>query len=55
MTGGVDLAVSTAVPAPPAASAVVTVLERTILYQSRFPLPASPAFSPIRPPPNRLG
>jgi hypothetical protein len=55
MTGGLDLAVSTAVPTPPAASPVVVTLERAVSYQSLFPLPPSPAFSPIPPPPNRVG
>jgi len=55
MTGGLDLAVSTAVPAPPLALPAVAAPPRVALDPSLFPLPPSPLFSPTPPPPNGLG
>jgi len=54
MTGGSDLAISVAVPAPFAAEP--TILEPVVepSRASRFPLPSSPSFAPVSPPPNRL-
>ncbi|HYL55414.1 MAG TPA: hypothetical protein VEU73_07535 [Gemmatimonadales bacterium] len=54
MTSGLDLAVSTAAPTPPVGSPVVAVPMMIVMDRSRFPLPPSPAFSPIPPPPNRV-
>ena len=55
MTGGSDLAVSTAMPTPPAPSAVVAGAERVAVFPSRFPIPPSPVFAPTPPPPNGRG
>jgi len=55
MTGGLDLAVSTAAPTPPVRSPVVTVPTIMVIDPPYFPLPPSPAFSPITPPPNVVG
>ena len=55
MTGGSDLAVSTAVPAPPVASPVVPMAAEIVVASSLFPLPPSPSFTPVPPPPNGLG
>src|SRR6266850_754036 len=55
MTGGLDLAVSTAVPAPRLALPAVAAPPRVALDPSLFPLPPSPLFSPTPPPPNGLG
>jgi hypothetical protein len=54
MTGGLDLAVSTAAPTPPVGSpaAVPTII---VLDRPHFTLPPSPTFSPITPPPNVVG
>lgn len=54
MTGGSDLALSVAVPAPLGAepAMLLPVAERWDV--SPFPLPPSPAFPPVSPPPNRL-
>jgi len=54
MTGGLDLAVSPAVPAPlaPAPAILSPVLEPS--SPSLFLLPPSPAFPPVSPPPNGL-
>jgi len=55
MTGGLDLAVSTAVPAPPTPHvAVVAPITRTANPRP-FTLPPSPALSPVPPPPIVLG
>src|SRR5690348_490225 len=55
MTGGLDLAVSTAVPTPPTPHlAVATPITRTANSRS-FTLPPSPALSPVPPPPIVLG
>ncbi len=55
MTGGLDLAVSTAVPTP----LVPQVATRPVVVESQhpplFPLPSSPAFTPASPPPIGLG
>jgi len=55
MTGGSDLAVSTAVPTPPTPVLTLVAPLRHAEYASLFPLPASPAFTPVPPPPNGLG
>jgi hypothetical protein len=55
MTGGSDLAVSTAVPTPPGPSPDVAGAERVPLLSARFPLPPSPVFAPTPPPPNGRG
>ncbi|HMH83271.1 MAG TPA: hypothetical protein VK531_10400 [Gemmatimonadales bacterium] len=55
MTGGLDLAVSTAVPTPPVASPAVAAIVRVVTYPSLFPLPPSPLLGPTPPPPNGLG
>src|SRR5690242_5841256 len=55
MTGGSDLAVSTAVPTPPVAAPAVAIPVGIVLYQSVSPLPASPSFAPVPPPPNGVG
>jgi hypothetical protein len=54
MTGGWDLAVSPAVPAPLAAPAAIPAPAAEPNVPSRFPLPSSPAFPPVSPPPNGL-
>ncbi|MGH7548010.1 MAG: hypothetical protein ACREMM_07540 [Gemmatimonadales bacterium] len=54
MTGGSDLALSPAVPAPVVAPPVVTPTVRAQLDPSPFSLPPSPSFAPIPPPPNGL-
>jgi hypothetical protein len=54
MTGGLDLAVSTAAPTPPVVSPVVVRPTVLVMDRSRFLVPPSPAFSPISPPPNRV-
>src|SRR5256885_6903002 len=55
MTGGLDLALSTAVPTPemPGLTPVAPTAQPS--DPSLFPLPASPSFAPIPPPPNGLG
>jgi len=55
MTGGLDLAVSTAAPTPPVGSPVVAVPTMIVIDAPRVPLPPSPAFSPITPPPHVVG
>jgi hypothetical protein len=55
MTGGSDLAVSMAVPTPPVASPLVAVPDAAPMDAGLFPLPPSPVFPPIPPPPNGLG
>ena len=55
MTGGLDLAVSTAVPTAPVAAPAVAVPVGIAMYQSVSPLPASPSFAPVPPPPNGVG
>jgi hypothetical protein len=55
MAGGLDLAVSTAAPTPPVPSPGVVVPTVLLMNPSTFPLPPSPAFSPLFPPPNRVG
>src|SRR3989449_3280748 len=54
MTGGLDLAVSPAVPAPLDVEPVIATPLAASSYASLFPLPASPAFPPASPPPNGL-
>jgi hypothetical protein len=54
MTGGLDLAVSPAVPAPLPAEPVIEVRIAASSYGSAFPLPPSPVFAPTPPPPNGL-
>ncbi len=54
MTGGLDLAVSPAVPTPLPAEPVIRVPVPVPSSASLFPLPASPAFPPVSPPPNGL-
>lgn len=55
MTGALDLAVSTAAPTPatPTVTLVARVAEPPAL--SLFPLPTSPSFAPVPPPPNGVG
>jgi len=55
MTGGLDLAVSTAVPTPdvPQVASLPPVIDP--VHPSLFPLPSSPAFTPTPPPPIGLG
>ncbi len=55
MTGGSDLAVSTAAPTPLAAPPVLALPTEMMTHLALFPLPASPAFPPASPPPIRLG
>jgi hypothetical protein len=55
MTGGSDVAVSTAVPTPPTPELTLTAPRAHPASRSRFPLPASPAFTPVPPPPIRPG
>ena len=55
MTGGLDLAVSSAVPAPLAHDVGLRPPVVAPLPTSRFPLPASPTYAPTPPPPNALG
>jgi hypothetical protein len=54
MTGGLDVAVSVALPAPLATQLVVTVARRVAAHPSPFSLPPSPSFAPESPPPNAL-
>ncbi len=54
MTGGLDLAVSVAVPAPLAAEPTVLLPVAEPSDVSLFPLPSSPSFAPVSPPPNGL-
>jgi len=54
MTGGLDLAVSPAVPAPLDVEPVIATPLAAASYAPLFPLPASPAFPPASPPPNGL-
>jgi len=54
MTGGSDLAMSPAVPAPLVAQPVVAVALRCASHPSPFPVPPSPSFAPESPPPNAL-
>src|SRR4029077_9791957 len=53
MSGGLDLALSAAAPTPPGVSPIVVVLMVLAMNPSAFPLPPSPLFSPVLPPPNR--
>jgi hypothetical protein len=55
MTGGLDLAVSTAVPTPLGHHVMLRPPVVMPLLASRFPRPASPSYSPTPPPPNALG
>ncbi len=55
MAGGLDLAVSTAVPTPPVVPPLLAMPRLIVMDRSRFALPPSPAFSPISPPPNGVG
>jgi hypothetical protein len=55
MTGGSDLAVSTAVPAPPVSLPILSTPSEMATSPSLFPLPPSPFFTPTPPPPNGLG
>jgi hypothetical protein len=52
--GGGDLVVSEAFPTVPAVLPAVATPVRTTAYVSRFPLPPSPAFPPLSPPPIAL-
>ncbi|HYT03316.1 MAG TPA: hypothetical protein VEM13_00370 [Gemmatimonadales bacterium] len=54
MTGGVDLAVSPAVPTPLPAEFVIGAPLAVASSPSLFPLPSSPSFPPVSPPPNVL-
>jgi len=54
MTGGSEMAVSPATPAPLATPLVVPVAQRVAAQRSPFPLPPSPCFAPESPPPNAL-
>jgi len=54
MTGGSDLAVSAALPAPLVAPPVVTIAARVQPCLSPVPLPPSPFHSPQTRPPNGL-
>ena len=55
MTVGLDLAVSTAVPTPLAPQLAIVPPVPEASSASRFPLPASPTYSPTPPPPIGLG
>jgi hypothetical protein len=55
MTGGLDLAVSTAVPTPPVPGLTLVAPAAVPAGPSVFPLPSSPAFTPTPPPPIGLG
>ena len=51
MTGGSDLAVAEAMPAPLAVPEIRVALVAVPVSAALFPLPASPAFAPAPPPP----
>ncbi|HEV2751450.1 MAG TPA: hypothetical protein VGV12_13085 [Gemmatimonadales bacterium] len=55
MGGGLDLAVSTAVPTPPTPQVALTAPIARVADAAPFTLPRSPAFSPVPPPPNVVG
>ena len=54
MTGGSDMAISPAAPAPLATPLVVPVARRVAAQRPPFPLPLSPSYAPESPPPNAL-
>jgi len=54
MTGGSEMAISPAAPAPLATPLVIPVARRVAPQRSPFPLPPSPSFAPESPPPNAL-
>jgi len=55
MTGGLDLAVSTAVPTPLGYDVVILPPVAEPSRVVAFPIPLSPSFPPTPPPPNTLG
>ena len=55
MTGGLDLAVSTAVPTPPVPEVALRPSFIVAPPASPFSSPPSPTYSPTPPPPNALG
>jgi len=55
MTGGLDLAVSTAVRTPPTPQLAVAARITRVANPRPFTLPPSPALSPVPPPPIVLG
>jgi len=55
MTGGVDLAVSTAVPTPLGHDVVILPSVLDLPRAVPFPIPHSPSFAPTPPPPIGLG
>jgi hypothetical protein len=55
MTGGLDLAVSTAVPTPLGHDVVILPPVADLPRAVPFPIPHSPSFAPTPPPPIELG